>query len=71
MWRAGVHRVWGLPNNGHRASIPLISGRLPLYDENCEACALLYAELPIDNLLCDLQIVAYATNLKRGLINGK
>ena len=32
-WRSGVRRVWGLPNRTHCALIPLISGRLPLYDE--------------------------------------
>ena len=32
-WRSGVRRVWGLPNLTHRAFIPLISGRPPLYDE--------------------------------------
>ena len=32
-WRAGVHHVWGLPLNTHNVLIPLISNRLPLYDE--------------------------------------
>ena len=34
-WRAGVHRVWGLPLDTYMYNvlIPLISNRLPLYDE--------------------------------------
>ena len=32
-WRTGVRRVWGLPFNTHNLMIPLISNRLPLYDE--------------------------------------
>ena len=32
-WRTGVRRVWGLPFNTHNLLIPLISNRLPLYDE--------------------------------------
>ena len=32
-WRSGVRRVWGLPSRTHCSLVPLISGRLPLYDE--------------------------------------
>ena len=32
-WRAGVRRVWSLPLNSRNVLIPLISNRLPLYDE--------------------------------------
>jgi len=32
-WRAGVRRVWGLPDNTHCALLPLITSRLPIVDE--------------------------------------